>query len=170
MTSSNVDDLDGFLSSLAQMCGELLLQGMSEEVVKRIAGRGAAWPVLNKEDYLNEIQLSVQAASSGRPNRALEVSNFTQIAPFLIQAGANPFAVIKEGVRRMGDDQLDVASFMPLPGMLPPPGGQPGPNGQKPAAPKQPATAPVDQGQGQMNPVAQGPSPQMIQRMEGMGG
>lgn len=133
VAASNVDDLDGFLSRAAKMRGELLLQGMSEETVKRIAGPGAVWPSLDgdRQNFLNAIFLSVVAGSSGRPNQAIKIANFERVAPILLNAGANPFAIVEEGVRRL-DDQLDVQRFHPLPMM----GGammqmgQPGPEQQ----------------------------------------
>ncbi len=118
-SSSNVDDLDEFLSALASMCAELLLRGMSPDTVQRIAGRGAVWPMLDREDFVNQIELTVKAASSGRPNKAIDIANYQTIAPFLLQAGANPIAVIEEGVRRL-DDNLDVSAFFPVPGAMPP--------------------------------------------------
>jgi hypothetical protein len=115
VSASNIDDLDGFLSRLAQAGGEMLLQGMSVEVVKRIAGVGAVWPDSHESriDFLNEVYMSVQAASSGRPNKAVDIANFGQVAPLLQAAGANPAAIVEEGVRRL-DDQLDVTKFFPL--------------------------------------------------------
>ena len=68
----------------------------------------------NREDFINEIELQVVAASSGRPNKAVEISNWSQIAPLLMQAGANPQAVIRETVKR-ADDKLEPADFFPLP-------------------------------------------------------
>ena len=136
VTSSNVDDLDDLLSDLAKAAGEMMLREFSEQTVKRIAGQGAVWPTQNREDFLNEILLDVVASSSGRPNKAIEIANFERIAPFLLNAGANPWGVIKEGIQRL-DDRLDVSDFAPQ--MPPtPPGGAaqpagkgkvPGPNG-----------------------------------------
>lgn len=162
VAASNVDDLDGFLSRAAKMRGELLLQGMSEETVKRIAGPGAVWPSLDgdRQNFLNAIFLSVVAGSSGRPNQAIKIANFERIAPILLNAGANPFAVVEEGVRRL-DDQLDVQKFHPLPmmGGAMMQTGQPGPeqqsgppqNGRQPkraSGPEQPL-----QEQANMSPV-----------------
>src|SRR6266496_1092543 len=92
VSASNIDDLDGFLSRLAQAGGEMLLQNMSSQIVKRIAGPGAVWPDLpqSRQDFLNEVYLKIEAASSGRPNKAIEIQNFQQLAPIMLQAGANP--------------------------------------------------------------------------------
>lgn len=115
VSASNIDDLDGFLSRLAQAGGEMLLQEMSEQTVKRIAGVGAVWPSddVNREDYLNEIYLKIEAASSGRPNKAVDVQNGMQILPLIQQAGGNPIGVIEELAKRL-DDNIDITKFFPL--------------------------------------------------------
>jgi hypothetical protein len=138
--SSNVDDLDGFLSRLARARGEMRLQAMSPIAVQKVVGPGASWPMLNKADYINQIELSIKAGSSGRPNQQLQVSNRRILTPLLLQAGANPIAVIEDVVRVMGDDSIDVQEFFPIPGQFTPahpemPMGSPmglPPNGQPP--------------------------------------
>lgn len=143
-TSDNVDDLDGLLDALARSSGEVMLRELSPQTVKRIVGPGALFPEgPEREDFINEIALQAKAASSGRPNKALEVSNWQILAPLLLQAGANPQGIIKETARRL-DDQMDVQQFFPLALPAPPPGGgggrpnpapgrrPPPPNGAKP--------------------------------------
>lgn len=147
--SSNVDELDDLLSSLAKSGGEILLREMSPESAQRIAGIGAVWPQDNREDFLNEVYLDTKAASQGRPNKALDVANIQVLAPLLLQAGANPAAVIEEIVRRM-DDQLDVARFLPV---VPP--TQPGMADNAPGKPEGPQPP---------QPQAQRPQQQRPQR------
>lgn len=142
VASSNVDDLDDLLSDMAKAAGEMMLREFSEPTVKRIVGQGAVWPQQNKEDFLNEILLDIVASSSGRPNKAIEIANYERIAPFLLNAGANPIGVIEEGLQRL-DDRLDLTKFMPT---MPPqaPGGAaapakdqvPGPSNAKPPTPQ----------------------------------
>lgn len=118
VSASNIDDLDGLLSRLASACKDILMSpnGMSVQTVQRIAGPGAVWPMDNRSEFLNQILLVVKAASSGRPNKAIGIANYEKIAPFLLQAGANPLAIIEEGIKRL-DDQLEIDRFFPLPGM-----------------------------------------------------
>lgn len=129
--NSNVDDLDDLLSELARAGGEMMLREFSAATVKRIAGRGAVWPEHKQEDFLNELYLDIVASSSGRPNKAVEIGNFERVAPIMMQAGANPWAIIKEAVLRM-DDRLEVEDFAPtqppspVPNAKPKPGGGPG--------------------------------------------
>ena len=114
--SSNVDDLDDFLTELAEAGGETCLRYMSRATVQHIVGPGAVWPEIDRDDYLNELLLKVVAASSGRPNKAIEIANWERLAPLLLQAGANVQAIIRETVKR-ANDQLDPEEFFPVPGL-----------------------------------------------------
>lgn len=111
--SSNVDDLDDLLSEVAQSAGEIMLRTFSPQTVQRIVGKGAAWPDAQREDFLNEIYLTIVAASSGRPNKAVDIQNAQQIVPMLLNAGANPWAVIKYLVGVL-ESNIDPNDFAPL--------------------------------------------------------
>jgi len=140
--SSNVDDLDDFNAALSEACGELMLKSFSLQTAKEVAGPGAALPESPDERnyFLHEVYLTVKAASSGRPNKAVEISNFERMAPTLLQSGASPQAVIREAVKRL-DEQLDVTEFFPPPMALAP-------------QPQQPALAP---------PPVEGGQPTLVQ-------
>ena len=148
VSGSDTDGLDDSLTEVAKIGGEMLLKEMSIQTVKHICGIGAVWPDQNREDFINEIELQVVAASSGRPNKAVEIANWGQIAPLLIQAGANPQAIIRETVKR-ADDKLEPADFFPLPlPMIQPP------DQRAQITEGQPEGPPNDQGQDQMMPVS----------------
>ena len=83
--SANVDDLDEFLTEVARATGQLMLLEVDEATAKKIAGEGAVWPALSREDIVAEIFLSVKAGSSGRPNKAAEIANRERAFPFIIQ-------------------------------------------------------------------------------------
>ena len=124
-SSSNVDDLDDLLSDVARAGGELLLRGVPEETIKQIAGPGAVWPPASEvETYVNEIYLQIEAASSGRPNRALDENKFKTAAPLLLQAGANPKAVIEWGAKMM-DIKIPLEDLFPVQGAMMPQGAPP---------------------------------------------
>lgn len=114
-TSSNVDDLDDALSEIAKAGGEMLLRNASVSTVKRIVGNGAVWPELDSDrnELIECLFLDIKAASSGRPNKALDVATFERLAPVLVQAGVNPHFIVREGVKRL-DDQLNIADAFPL--------------------------------------------------------
>jgi hypothetical protein len=114
VSASNIDDLDEFLSDLVKAMGEMLLRAVSEETVRRVVGPGGVLPPMqNREDFVNEVFLEITAASSGRPNKAMEISNFRQMAPLLLQAGANPKYVVREAAKRL-DDRANVDDAFPL--------------------------------------------------------
>lgn len=140
--SSNVDDLDDLLSELACAGGEMELRAFKPETVVRVVGPGAqnAWPTETKEDFLNGVFLSIQAASSGRPNRAVDIQNAQQLIPLIAQAGGNPIALIEYLVKVL-DANLNPADFFPV---APPGLGAPG----SPSA----QSGPKQQGSGSQQP------------------
>jgi hypothetical protein len=106
--SSDVDDLDSLLTDLARAGGEMLLQEMPAEMVRRIVGPGAAWPSSPVEANNADLWLESEASGSGRPNKALEVSNFQMLAPLLMQIpGISAEFMAREGIKRL-DDRLEL--------------------------------------------------------------
>ena len=126
--SSNVDDLDDLLTQLANASGEMMLRAFQLPTVQKIVGPGAAWPQDNRKDFLDTLFLSSVAASSGRPNKAIDVQNAQQLVPLMLQAGANPWGVIQYVAKTL-DANLNPTDFAP-----PSPPQQPQP-GQGPQAP-----------------------------------
>lgn len=155
--SSTVDDLDEFLTELARASGQVLLLECSPETVKEVVGPGAVWPEMDRKTVAREIFLEVEAASTGRPNKAAEVQNAQAIFPLLMQVpGISPEWMGRELIRRM-DDRLDLtdafASGLPSIQMLnsaqsAAPGGPGGPGG--------PGSTPDENAPGPDNPDAQG--------------
>lgn len=106
--SSSVDDLDAFLSEIARDAGQILMREMPEEKVIEIVGPGAVWPQMTLDQIAKEVSLEVEAGSTGKPNQAVEVRNWQQMLPFLLQMpGINPLWLARETVRRL-DDKLDL--------------------------------------------------------------
>jgi hypothetical protein len=90
--SSNVDDLDEFLSDVFSAFGQLLVMELSPETVTEIVGIGAVWPEMSKQEVAKQILLKIRAGSSGRPNKAAELANMERGMPYLIQLpGVNPY-------------------------------------------------------------------------------
>lgn len=129
VVGSNIDDLDCFLSRIMQCAGEMSLQLMSRDTVVRIVGQGAVWPEQDEEraDFLNEILIKVKAASSGRPNKTMDMQNWSQSAQILQAAGASPIFMVEETLRRL-DDRMDIEKAFPL---LPTTGNAPSPEGEE---------------------------------------
>lgn len=109
---AQVDELDSFMSDIARSAGQILLQQMSAEQVKKIAGEGAVWPELTAQDIQEEIFLEIEAGSTGKPNKAAELRNMERILPYLIQIpGIKPEWLAKEVLKRM-DDKLDIGEAL----------------------------------------------------------
>ena len=107
---ANVDELDSFMSEIARAAGQVLLLEMSVEEVKKIAGPGAVWPEMTRDQIMEEVFLEIEAGSTGKPNRAAELANIERIMPFLLQIpGIDPKWLAKELLKRL-DDRLDLSS------------------------------------------------------------
>jgi archaellum component FlaC len=105
---ANIDDLDSFMSEVARAAGQIMLYEMSSDEVKKIVGRGAAWPEMTREEIMEEVFLEIEAGSTGKPNRAAELQNIERIMPFLLQIpGIDPSWLAKELLKRL-DDKLDI--------------------------------------------------------------
>ncbi|CAB4145444.1 hypothetical protein UFOVP477_7 [uncultured Caudovirales phage] len=106
---SNIDDLDDMLSNMANAAGQVMLKYYNEETVKKIAGPGATWPMFDMQTISEEIFLEIEAGSSGRPNKAQEISNFERIAPIIMQIpGISPEWLAKQAIMRL-DDRMDIS-------------------------------------------------------------
>ena len=154
---SNVDDLDDMLTNIARETGNIMLRELSPETVIRIAGDGAFWPQLSLEELMAEVSLQIEAGSSGKPNKSLELANLERIMPFLIQIpGITPEWMAKELIRRL-DDRINIedAILDGLPSII-------AMNAQTQVGTGDPATDPSQQGgqgaRGQQ-PTGQGANP-----------
>lgn len=157
-TASNVDDLDDLLTDIARDAGQVMLQEVSVETVKKIAGPGAVWPEMNRQEIAEEIVLQIKAGSSGRPNKAQELANRERAMPLIIQIpGINPLPLARQYLDLL-DIDLDEAIAEGLPSIT-------SMNRQSQPSTGDPATDPNQQGeQGGQNAEApqerqQGPQP-----------
>jgi hypothetical protein len=106
--SSNIDDLDSFLKMIAKAASQILMAEMSEETVMKAVGPGAVWPVQTMRDIVEQVYLDVEAGSTGKPNQAVEINNWKQMLPFLLQMGSIPPTwLARETLRRL-DDKMDL--------------------------------------------------------------
>jgi hypothetical protein len=105
---SNIDDLDEFLSLVAHDCGALLLANVQHDTVVKVVGPGAVWPELTAQEIAEEIYLSIEAGSSGRPNKEQELANAERVVPMLLQIpGVSPEWLAKYLVRTL-DSNIDI--------------------------------------------------------------
>lgn len=117
---SNIDDLDDMLSSMARAAGQVMLRYYNEDTVKKIAGPGAVWPLMDLATIMEELFLEIQAGSSGRPNKAQEIANFERLAPILMQVpGISPEWFAKQAIMRLDDNmQIEDAIVSGIPSIV----------------------------------------------------
>lgn len=109
---SSIDDLDGWLTCIARAAGQILLKEMSPEQVTQIVGIGAVWPQMTLAEIADEIYLDVEAGSTGKPNQAVEINNWQQLLPLVMQLpGISPFWLARETLRRL-DDRMDLTEAL----------------------------------------------------------
>lgn len=97
--SDNVDDLDEMLSDLFRAAGQVMFMHVQKETVIEIVGPGAVWPdtPMSRTEAAKEILLTMEAGSSGRPNRAAELANLERAMPYLTQMpGVSPKPLAKK--------------------------------------------------------------------------
>ena len=111
---SNIDDMDDFLTEISRDGGQILMLNASIEKVKEIVGPGAVWPEseFTREKVAAELYLDVEAGSSGKANKAMEIANYERINPAMLQIpGLNAERWLKEGIKRL-DDKLNPEEFI----------------------------------------------------------
>lgn len=164
---SEVDSLDKFLTTVVRIAGEMILQEMTIETLRSTVGPGAMdfGSEMARKEILNHLFLEIEAGSSGRPNRALELDNLQKMLPQLIElAGARglPLDPLVKYAAQVMDFKFDIeewlASAAPMPAMpgamMPAPqaGSVPPPAPPAPTAPAgMPASIPA--AVQRMNPV-----------------
>lgn len=106
--NSGIDDLDNFMTQLTRAASQILMREMSVEKVMEVAGPGAVWPDQSLAQIADEIWLDIEAGSTGKPNQAVEINNWKEMLPFLIQMGSIPSTwLARESLRRL-DDRMDL--------------------------------------------------------------
>lgn len=105
---ADIDTLNDFLTILARDAGQVMLTELDPATVTDIAGPGAVWPQLNRQQIAEEIQLEIVAGSNGRPNKVQRQQAMQTLVPFLIQIpGINPQWLGEQLVSSI-DDSIDL--------------------------------------------------------------
>jgi hypothetical protein len=153
---SNADDLDVLLSQLARDGGQVLLLEASAETVTEIVGPGAVWPELSRSEIVREVFLEIEAGSSGRPNKAVDIANFKEMGPLMLQMPGNNIEKLNKYMWKILDDKVDPNDMldMGMPSVI-------AMNGMSQLSTGDPSTDPNAQGaQGANNaPAPAGPTP-----------
>lgn len=126
-TSERQDTIEDCLQEMMQFSAEILLQELNLNQVKRIAGPGAQWPELSKDEVFDMVQIEIRAGTTGKPNKEKEREQWISFMPTfqemvikateLRTAGQSDLAnsmveMIKETLRRF-DERLDIDLFLP---------------------------------------------------------
>lgn len=123
------DQLEDWLSEIANYAAEILLFRMPEADVQRIMGgaqgEGYDWPQLNKEEIFSNFRVAIRAGSSGKPNKLEEQETWGKLLPTILQiiqaivqygmqgVDVEPLKyLLKQTVSRF-DDSIDVNSLIP---------------------------------------------------------
>lgn len=127
-TGADRDNLEDLLQELSEYTLELAIQGMTAEMVQRIAGVEAFWPEgMETEDIITLAEVEIVAGTTGKPKDEEKRQSWSIALP-LIQAmmvqiqqaqitGNVPMAtalleLLKETFRRL-DERIDVNKFVP---------------------------------------------------------
>jgi hypothetical protein len=127
-TGADRDTQEDMLTDLAQYTAELAIQALPYEYVAKIAGDLAFWPEgLDFEDVVTQINLDIEAGSTGAPNKEQERQSWSVVMPLIretmviiqqAQATGNiPLAealteLLEETLQRMGD-RTNLDRFLP---------------------------------------------------------
>lgn len=95
--SSEVDDVDDFLSAVAKATGQVMQRELSKETVVKIVGPGAVWPEASPQEIAEGVTLDVKAGSAGRPNEAMTIQKLERAMQFVIQLpNVNPMPLVRK--------------------------------------------------------------------------
>lgn len=111
----NVDDVDGMLSELMRAVGEMCLLTLDVQTVKRIAGVGAEWPQMSRQEIVEQVMVDIKAGSSGRPNAAADLAKMERGMPYLLQISGVKMTPVAEKYAELLDIDVDelIAEGMP---------------------------------------------------------
>lgn len=145
-STSDRDALEWMLTDFATYTGECAVQGLTTEEVQAMVGSSAFWPEgegVNADVFNRLVNLTIKAGSTGKPNKQGDQQAWGVVLPLIEKVIGNIMAaraqgnlplakaleeLVKETMRRMGDD-TDVERFIPQVQKQPPVNnGPPPPN------------------------------------------
>lgn len=105
---ADADALNDFLSLIARDASQVMLMELDPATVQEIAGPGAVWPQVNRQEIAKETYLEIVAGSNGRPNKIQRQQALQMVTPFLLQIpGINPQWMAQQLITAV-DDSLDL--------------------------------------------------------------
>lgn len=119
------DQMEDWLSDIANYAAEVLLFRLSVDDAARIVGGEFDWPQLGKEDIFANYRVSIRAGSCGKPDKLDDQEQWGKLLPTLLQiiqaivqygmqgVDIEPLKyLLKQTVSRY-DDSIDVAALIP---------------------------------------------------------
>ena len=124
-----VDQVEGWLQSIARYSLEILVQEMSPEMVFKVAGPRAFWPLLDegKGELYEQVTVVIKAGSTGMPDENAERMRWVEVMPIIMQnlqmvqamrqTGIpdqfNPYIQLLEETLKRFDERIEIAKFLP---------------------------------------------------------
>lgn len=121
------DQVEDWLTEVAQYTAEICLQHMSGSMVQRIMGNERyEWPeMLSKEEVFYLVDVSIRAGSTGKPDKLEEQETWQKLLPTLMQMiqqimqlgvqgmDIEPLKYLLQQTVTRFDDTLDVSALIP---------------------------------------------------------
>lgn len=129
ITADDQGTLEATIRSIAVAMGETLVQALPEDNAKAIAGPGAFWPNVPREQIWAHLLVEIEAGSTGMPNMQKRLDGLKAVVDIAAAAGIgtipggprlNPIALMKK-VAEILDwrDDPEALVDMPMPLMAP---------------------------------------------------
>jgi hypothetical protein len=124
------DSVEELLTDMLRDSLEVLCQCMPIEEVVEIAGPGAVWPELSRDQVYRLVQVSIRGGSTAKPNKQREREQWAEMLPVLrefvmsinevLMSGNSQLAqamitLLKETLIRF-DERLDIQAILPFAG------------------------------------------------------
>ncbi len=122
------DNTEDLITEIMSDALQILMQCMKIEEVTEIAGQGAVWPTLSRDQVFGLVSIGIQGGSTARPNKDKEKQQWIELLPVLrefivtigevlasgnTQLGSAMVQLMKETLTRF-DERLDIQSIMPF--------------------------------------------------------
>lgn len=127
-TGEKQDITEELLTEMAEYALQILLQEVDPMEMKRRYGQDAVWPMLeSKWDLYNTVTVEIRAGSTGKPNKTMDLQQWTMLAPQIqqtldraiamqMQMGMpieeNPYVSILRETLRRADERIDPIEFL----------------------------------------------------------
>jgi len=106
-SNERIDVIEDFVEEIANYAAQILLQEINQDQALKIAGPGATWPELTRDEIFDMVQISIRAGSTGKPDKVQEQERWLKFLPIIretLQAMAE--------VKAAGGDERMIKAMM----------------------------------------------------------